>query len=407
MLTRHICSNGTRIITEKVPTVRSLTIGIWVLTGSRNETALNNGISHFIEHMLFKGTENRNAKQIAEAFDSIGGHVNAFTAKEYTCYYARVMDLYKYDALELLTDMFFNSTFPEDEIAKEKNVIIEEIQMYEDTPDDVVYDLLGKASYNNHPLGSPIIGTRQRVEHFTREDLLAYKQTHYRPENVVISIAGSVDERFITEVKKQFNQFSHESIDTNEYKVERPVFRADSKIIEKEVEQAHLCYGFEGLAIDDKQMATLLMITNILGGSMGSRLFQEVREKRGLAYAVFAHQAVYRDSGLFVIYAGTNKEQLNLLESTINETVETLIEKGITDKELDNSKTQLKSNVLLGLESMNSRMTRNGRNELLLRKHRTIDEVMEEILQVDMGMVNRLIENLLSKKHARALVIPT
>src|SRR5690625_3927575 len=201
MIETYRCKNGLRIVLEPVPSVRSITIGVWVLTGSRLETKSNNGISHFLEHMLFKGTENRTAKQIAEAFDSIGGQVNAFTSKEYTCFYARVVDTYKEHALEVLTDMLFNSTFLEDEIEREKKVVMEEIKMYEDTPDDHVHDLLATASFGNHPLGRPIIGTEKQIKSFTRKTLIDYMKEFYTPKNIVVSVAGNVEHDFIYKVE--------------------------------------------------------------------------------------------------------------------------------------------------------------------------------------------------------------
>src|SRR5690625_331437 len=207
MIETHTCKNGLRIVLEEVPTVRSVTIGIWVLTGSRNETKENSGISHFLEHMFFKGTKHRNAQSIAEAFDAIGGQVNAFTSKEYTCYYTRVLDTYKEYAIEILTDMFFDSTFPEDEIERERKVVMEEIKMYEDSPDNHVHDLLSTAAYGNHSLGKAILGTDEHLQSFSKEHLHAYKDEYYTANNVVVSIAGNVDHTFIKQVEQYFNRF--------------------------------------------------------------------------------------------------------------------------------------------------------------------------------------------------------
>lgn len=403
MIETYRSKNGLRIVLESVPTVRSVTIGIWVRTGSRQETEQNNGISHFLEHMLFKGTKNRTAKDIAEAFDSIGGQVNAFTSKEYTCFYARVVDTYKEHALEVLTDMLFNSTFLEDEIEREKKVVMEEIKMYEDTPDDHVHDLLATASFGNHPLGRPIIGTEKQIKSFTRKTLIDYMKEFYTPKNIVVSVAGNVEHDFIYKIESLFSTFK----DSNRsFKSEKPTFLANKIIKNKETEQAHLCLGYQGLAINDSRISALLIINSILGGGMSSRLFQEVREKHGLAYSVFSYHAAYLDCGLLTIYAGTNKEQLNLLQTTIKQTVQQLAEKGLTDKEFMNSKEQLKGNMMLSLESTNSRMSRNGRNELLLGKQRSLDDIINDIDAVDRSTINEVMEQLFLQDYAESIIVP-
>ncbi|MEI3610878.1 M16 family metallopeptidase [Pseudogracilibacillus sp. SO30301A] len=403
MIETYRSKNGLRIVLESVPTVRSVTIGIWVRTGSRQETEQNNGISHFLEHMLFKGTKNRTAKDIAEAFDSIGGQVNAFTSKEYTCFYARVVDTYKEHALEVLTDMLFNSTFLEDEIEREKKVVMEEIKMYEDTPDDHVHDLLATASFGNHPLGRPIIGTEKQIKSFTRKTLIDYMKEFYTPSNIVVSVAGNVEHEFIYKIESLFSTFK----DSNcSFKREKPTFLANKIIKNKDTEQAHLCLGYRGLAINDSRISAILIINSILGGGMSSRLFQEVREKHGLAYSVFSYHAAYLDCGLLTIYAGTNKEQVNLLQTTIKQTVHQLAEKGLTDKEFMNSKEQLKGNIMLSLESTNSRMSRNGRNELLLGRQRSLDDIINDIDAVDRNTINEVLEQLFLQDYAESIIVP-
>lgn len=403
MINKHTCDNGLRIVLEPVPTVRSITIGIWVLTGSRNETENISGISHFLEHMFFKGTKTRTAQEIAEAFDSIGGQVNAFTSKEYTCYYARVLDTYKDYALEVLTDMFFESTFPEDEIKRERKVVMEEIKMYEDTPDNHVHDLLSQASYGNHPLGRSILGTEDHLHTFTKDTLLVYKEKFYTPNNIVVSIAGNVDPSFVYEVEAAFDRLSKKQYDITR---EKPLFAAQSIIKDRNTEQAHLCIGYNGLAIDDANIPTMMIINSVLGGGMSSRLFQEIREKRGLAYSVFSYHTSYLDSGMVAIYAGTNVDQLPLLENTIQETITDLLENGLTKKEFKNSKEKLKGNMMLSLESTNSRMSRNGRNELLLNRHRTLDDIIRDIDDVDQTRINHVIQATFTQPHSKALIVP-
>jgi len=404
LINKYTCKNGVRIVLEQIPTVRSVAIGVWIGTGSRNETEQNNGISHFLEHMFFKGTTTRTAKEIAEAFDSIGGQVNAFTSKEYTCYYAKVLDEHASFALEMLADMFFHSTFVDEELQKERNVVLEEIKMYEDTPDDIVHDLLSKACYANHPLGYPILGTEETLRTFTGDSLRGYMADYYTPDRVVISVAGNVDESFIQKVESYFGFFTAKRKASES---PAPLFQPQKLARQKETEQAHLCIGFNGLPVGHPDIYTLIVLNNILGGSMSSRLFQEVREQRGLAYSVFSYHSSYQDSGLLAIYAGTGNNQLDLLFETIQETIEKLKEDGITEKELKNSKEQMKGSLMLGLESTNSRMSRNGKNELLLGRHRTLDEIIEEIDGVTVEKVNELARRIFAEDCALALISPS
>lgn len=403
MIKKYTCKNGVRIVLEEMPILRSVAIGIWVKNGSRHESPELNGISHFIEHMFFKGTKTRSAREIAESFDSIGGQVNAFTSKEYTCYYAKVLDTHASYALEVLSDMFFNSVFDERELEKEKNVVLEEIKMYEDTPDDIVHDLLSKAIYANHPLGYPILGTEKTLKSFTDEMLKQYIQHTYTPDNVVISVAGNVSESFIEEIENIFGSYQGEKLEANKSK---PVFNKNWLTRKKDTEQVHLCLGFEGLSVGSEDIYDLIISNNILGGSMSSRLFQEVREQRGLAYSVYSYHSSYEDSGIVAIYGGTGADQLDLLYDTIQQTLETFVEKGVTDKELKNTKEQLKGNLMLGLEGTNSRMSRNGKNELLLGKHRTPDEIIELIDAITKEDVNRMAERIFTKDFSLSLISP-
>ncbi|MFK2825044.1 pitrilysin family protein [Bacillus sp. B190/17] len=403
MIKKFTCDNGVTIVMEEIPTVRSAAIGIWIATGSRDETPENNGISHFLEHMFFKGTDTKSAKEIAESFDSIGGQVNAFTSKEYTCYYAKVLDNHASYALDTLADMFFNSSFVEEEMNKEKSVIAEEIKMYEDTPDDIVHDLLSKAVYKNHPLGYPILGTEETLASFTREKLKQYMHNMYTPDRVVISIAGNVNEQLIKQAVKLFGSYEGGSRLTNHTAPETFTEKVSRK---KETEQAHLCLGFEGLPIGHQNVYSLIVLNNILGGSMSSRLFQEVREQRGLAYSVFSYHSSFQDSGLVTIYGGTGANQVNELFETIQETLAVLKAEGISEKELRNSKEQLKGSLMLSLESTNSRMSRNGKNELLLKKHRSLDEIVSLIDEVTLESVNVLGNKIFDSDYSAALISP-
>ncbi|MDM5358063.1 M16 family metallopeptidase [Peribacillus sp. RS7] len=402
MIKKYTCQNGVRIVLENIPTVRSAAIGVWIKTGSRNETPELNGVSHFLEHMFFKGTTTRNAREIAESFDSIGGQVNAFTSKEYTCYYAKVMDNHASYALEILADMFFNSTFDGEELKKEKNVVYEEIKMYEDTPDDIVHDLLSKAVYENHPLGYPILGTENTLETFNSDTLKKYVHDMYTPDKVVVSIAGNVDEKLIQEVESYFGSYQGGE---DRLELVKPSFHENRITRKKDTEQAHLCLGYKGLEIGNDKTYSLITLNNILGGSMSSRLFQDVREQRGLAYSVYSYHSSYQDSGMVTVYGGTGTNQLDSLYETIQETLDTLKRDGITEKELRNSKEQLKGSLMLSLESTNSRMSRNGKNELMLGEHRSLDDIIIKIDEVTEDTVNEL-ANQIFTEHSLSLVSP-
>ncbi len=403
MLTRYTCPNGVRVVLEKIPHVRSAAIGIFVNTGSRHEPPDLNGISHFLEHMFFKGTESLTAREIAESFDRIGGQVNAFTTKEYTCFYAKVLDNHAIFALDILTDMFFNSTFDEEELIKEKNVVYEEIKMYEDTPDDIVHDLLTKAIFGNHPLGYPILGTEDTLATFTKDMLKEYMYNTYTPDKVVISIAGNVDDALIYEVEKRFGYYEGGKRKEN---YRKPVFHKDRLIRTKETEQAHLCIGFKGYAASDQRIYPLIIVNNILGGSMSSRLFQEIREERGLAYSVYSYHSAYEDTGTVTIYGGTAVNQLDILVETIFKILDDLKQHGVTEKELENSKEQIKGNLVLSTEGTGSRMSRNGKNELLLEEHKSVNEMIQIIDRVTIDEVNDVCRELFTDQFSLSLIAP-
>ncbi|MDQ0253662.1 putative Zn-dependent peptidase [Evansella vedderi] len=401
MIKRFTGSNGLRIVFEPNNTVRSVAIGIWIGTGSRFETKQQNGVSHFLEHMFFKGTKSRTAQQIAESFDSIGGHVNAFTSKEYTCYYAKVLDDHAKHAVDVLADMYFHSTFDKHELDKEKGVVLEEIKMYEDTPDDIVHDLLSRASFGDHPLGYPILGTEETLSQFSSESLVDYMDQYYNADNVVISICGNVEESFVAYVQEVFAPMKK---GTGRKELIKPTFNSDRIARKKDTEQAHLCIGFEGFPLDNEDIFSLVLLNNTLGGSMSSRLFQEVREKRGLAYSVFSYHSAFHDTGMLTVYAGTGQEQLNELFKVLMDTLDKIRDEGLTERELQNGKEQLKGSMMLGLESTNSRMSRNGKNELLLGKHRSLDEIVEAVDRVTLDMIRETSDQIFSKDYSLTLI---
>lgn len=401
-LKKHILPNGLRVVVEQIPNYRSVSFGIWVKTGSRNEAGPENGISHFIEHMLFKGTEKHSAKDIAELFDGIGGNVNAFTSKEYTCYYAKVLDEHLPIAAEVMADMFFNSLYDPAELDKEKNVIYEEIAMYDDTPDDMVHDLIAKAAYSDHSLGYPIIGTADNLSKMDADILKAYVGEHYTIDNTVISIAGNVGDEVLPLIERLFGDFGRRG--TPIEGLEGPEFHSNQLFHEKKTEQNHICLSLPGLSAKDDLLYPLILLNNAIGGGMSSRLFQEIREKRGLAYSVYSYHSSYQDGGLFTIYTGTVPKQTSEVLKVTMEMLADLKHNGLTATELAKGKEQMKGSLILSLESTSSRMNRLGKNELMLGRHYTLDEMINRVEAVEMDHIDEVISRMLSKPFALAMV---
>ncbi|MCL6453437.1 MAG: insulinase family protein [Alicyclobacillus sp.] len=397
-------SNGIRVVGEEIPNLRSVSIGIWIATGSRYETPQNNGISHFLEHMLFKGTERYSARELAEVFDGIGGQVNAFTSKEYTCFYAKVLDEHFDLALGTLADMFLHSTFASDEMDKEKRVVIEEIHMYEDTPDELVMDVLAEHVYGNHPLGYTILGLEDNLRRFSREQLQQHVREHYLPDSVVVSVAGNIPQaRAVEAVERLFGVYRAPSGAMTPALV-RPGFQPGIRIREKDIEQVHVCLASNGLAAGDPDLYALVLLNNALGSSSSSRLFQEIREARGLAYSVFSFHTSYRDSGMFGIYVGTSPEQVGEVVRLVYSICADVAAHGLTAEELRKGKEQVKGSMMLSLESTSSRMSRLGKNELMLGREVPLDETLAGIQAVTEDDVRRVAQQLLTGPFAVAAV---
>lgn len=406
MLQKHTSPNGVRIVSEHIPHVRSVAVGVWVHAGSRHEKAEENGLTHFIEHMLFKGTASRTARQIAEEFDKIGGHVNAFTSKEYTCYYAKVLDHHAKHAVSVLADMFFHSQFDEQELEKERQVVLEEISMVEDTPDDDVHEQLWKVMYPNQSLGASILGTKESLDTFSRDSIYQFMDHHYRPEHIVISVAGNIPAGFIDHIDLLFGQFTPQKQTVVRSEFELPIFHNGESNKTRETEQGHICLGYPGLSVKDKHIYDLIVLNSILGGNMSSRLFQEVREEKALAYSVYSYQSSYEDSGTVIIYGGTSSSQLPELKHTIQETVDKVIHHGVTTTEVENSKEQLKGSLMMGLESTNARMNRNAKNELIFGEHKSYDDVLQSIDEVSIHQVQKLVTEIFTKSAALSTITP-
>jgi predicted Zn-dependent peptidase len=404
MFHSYMLENGIRIILERIPHFRSASIGLWFLAGSAYEKQSENGLSHFIEHMLFKGTESRSAKQIAEGMDSVGGQLNAFTAKEYTCYYCKVMDEHIDLGLGLLSDMLLNSVFSKEDLEKEKGVILEEINMYDDSPEDLVHELLSKAYFGQHPLAMPILGPPDRLEQYTREDLLDFMGKHYTPDNLVVSAAGNFEEEKLVErIRQYLGNWDGKGSPIRHKKT--AAAGTDILFARKEIEQIHLSLAFPGMETGSDGIYPMLILNNALGGGMSSRLFQKIREDRGLAYSVFSYPSSYLAGGMYSIYAGMKPSQTNEVLKLILEEVSLLISKGLTDEEFHMAREQLKGNYILGMESTSSRMNSIGKSKLLLGKVLTPAEVIDKINSITPEDVNRAIRDIfLPGKIAAAVV---
>ncbi|MCR6545903.1 M16 family metallopeptidase [Dehalobacterium formicoaceticum] len=396
MLYKDNLANGIRVITEEIPFVHSVSIGIWVGTGSRHEEGADHGISHFLEHMLFKGTKNRTAKQIAESLEIVGGQINAFTSKEYTCYYAKVLNDHFDLALDVLADMFLNSLFTLEDLEKERNVILEEIKMYEDTPDELVHDVYTKTVWQEDPLGQSIIGTVNSVEEISREQLVSYYQNHYVPQNVVIAVAGNIKRDLV--LKGAETLFSKLKGNKVPKIITIPQSFNENAFVYKEIEQMHLCLGFPGIPSLDDDIYALTVLNNVLGGGLSSRLFQKVREERGLSYSIYSFHSGFSNSGLFGIYAGTSAQNAPEVVEIILEQIDDIKNRGITKEELANTKEHIKGTMLLSLENVGNRMNRLGKSEICYDRIITPEEVVNSVLQVTNEDVAQIAHKLFVKE---------
>jgi predicted Zn-dependent peptidase len=388
MVRKGVLPNGVRVLTEAMPHVVSSTIGIWVENGSRYEEPGENGVSHFIEHLLFKGTKKRTAAQIAEQMDAVGGVLNAFTGKEYTCYYAKVLGEDLPMATELLADLFLESVFDPEEIDRERQVVLQEISQAEDTPDDFIHDLFNLHYWQGHPLALPIFGSVETVNAINREALVSFMADRYRAGRVFIAAAGAVEhERLMRDCDRLFGSIAG---DGRPEPTSPPQERLMVLNENKKLEQAHICIGAPGLSQTAPNRYAAYLLNTALGGGMSSRLFQEVREKRGRVYSIYSFMSAFLDCGYFGVYAGTNPEWVDeVIEVTLKE-VNKVVRGGLAPEELARAKSQLKGNMLLGMESTESRMNRVARNEIYFRRDIPIDELGREIEKVTNDQVVEL-----------------
>jgi predicted Zn-dependent peptidase len=375
---KTILPSGLKIVTEHISSVKSISVGIWVKTGSRNESEEQAGITHFLEHMLFKGTKSRTAYDIAQSMESVGGYLNAFTSNEYTCYYARCLDSKLETAIDVLSDMVKNSRFPKKELEKEKKVVLEEMKMYRDSPDDVVFEEFSKQVFQNHPIGRPVIGYEETVSAFKRQHLFDYMAERYQPDNLLVAVAGYVDHDDVIElVSSALNQNGTKT--TSDQKQQLPEYEVTQNVIKKPIEQTHMITGRRALNYDHPDKYLLLLANTVLGGGMSSRLHQNIREKYGYCYSVGPFNQSYIDTGLFGVYVGTDQEYVPHVRELINKEFERIQTEEVGEKELSESKAQLKGKLLLSQENTSNRMTRLAKSELYFNRYVTLDELVENI----------------------------
>ncbi|MDF2800545.1 MAG: ymxG [Anaerocolumna sp.] len=397
MINRKKLSNGITVVIETMPYLRSAAFGIWVKVGSGDENDKNNGISHIIEHMLFKGTKNRTAKKIADDMARIGGDINAYTSKECTSFYAVTLDEHLPVAIEILGDMLNNSLIDEKALKKEKGVIIEEIDMYDDSPEDLVHEMLQMKIWDKHPLGYQISGTKENVKAVTRDEIIAFMDKYYVGDNMVISVAGNFNEEEIFNVIE--SNFCNILSGERNNGGNGPIYHPTIYTKEKDVEQLHLNIAFESIVSDAKEKYILTILNAVLGGSINSRLFQEIRENLGLTYTIYSYGSAYRTAGLFHIYAAMNPVQLNAVVSNIFNTIEELNRDGLTEEELSMSKEQIKTELIMGDESAKNRMNSNGKSILFRGTIIPLEETIDKIDLVTLEQVKEFANKYLKKEN--------
>jgi predicted Zn-dependent peptidase len=403
MVTREVLDTGLRLITESMPHVRSVSIGVWLMRGSRHETDDQGGIAHFVEHMLFKGTSTRSAEDIAQAIDSIGGQLDAFTAKEYASYYIKVLDEHLPLAVNLLSDIVVNPAFPEDELDREKKVILEEIKMVEDTPDDLVHELFTQHFWEGHPLARPILGTKETVESFTADVLRDYFGTAYAAPNLIVSAAGNIKHEQV----RDLIQHAFRNLPRNGAAHKDAIPRVVPQVIvrAKDLEQSHVCLGTNSYPQNHDDRYVSYIMNTVLGGSMSSRLFQNVREKRGLAYSVFSGLSAYRDAGNITIYAGCANDAVGEVVNLCVEELRGMKQGLVPDAELRRAKDHLKGSLMLSLENTASRMSHLARQEIYFDRHFGLDETLAGVERVTSTDVQRVATDLFANGSLAATVL--
>jgi len=398
--------SGLRVLSERMPSVRSVALGVWVRAGSRDELPAISGSSHFLEHLLFKGTKSRSARDIAEAFDAVGGDLNAYTAKEYTTFYARVLDRDLPMAVEHLGDMLRNSVIRAADLEAERRVILEEINLHEDAPDDLIHDLFQETLWPEHPLGRPILGTRNSILGATREQVRRYYTRHYVPSNFVVVAAGNVDhDRLVRLARSHIGGSAKRG--SRDRRIGRPPSASGRRLVRKRTtEQAHIMLGTNGLSRSDPDRFAFGVVNNALGGGMSSRLFQEIREKRGLAYSAYSYHAMYTEAGLFAAYAGTTPASAHEVLRILRSELEAVASGALGVEEFERAKGHMKGSLVLSLDDPGGRMSRIGKSEISHGEILTVNEVLRRIDAVTLADAHRAAERVLSQPMSLTVLGP-
>jgi predicted Zn-dependent peptidase len=392
---KGLLPNGIRVVTERMSHVRSVAVGVWVETGSRHEPEGRAGMSHLIEHLVFKGTATRSAEMIARTMDSVGGQMDAFTTKEHTCFYVQVLDEHLPLAVDLLTDILLHPLFDAEELEREKSVVLQEIKMVEDTPDDLIHDLFAAHVWEGHPLGRPILGTREAVIGYGRDAIHTHFVEHYAPPKIIIAVAGNVTyDRVLELFGAGFDGFRRQPIERPNTV---PVMKPGVNIVQKELEQVHVVMGFPGLSHSAPERYALFLLNDIIGGSMSSRLFQEVRERQGLVYSIHSGAQAFRDTGTLYIYAATDAPNFSKVLKSILKEIRDLKKHGVREDELRRAKDHLKGSLMLSLESTSSRMNRLAKHELHFGSFLTMAAMLAAIDAVRHEEVQVLVSQLLDE----------
>ena len=398
MITTTTLDNSVRIVTQNIGYMHTVTTGIWVANGTRHEAPENNGVAHFIEHMLFKGTKRRTAHQITREIDSMGGLLNAFTGHEYVCYYAKVLAKFLPRAADLLADIFLNSTFPADEIERERKVVLQEIKMRDDSPEEYIHDHFHQNFWRGQLLGMPVLGSEETIAGLSRSSILSHKVSRYRPQDIIIAAAGNVNHDELVSILAPL--FSDLSSPWQPQPAD--AFLPTGKkvnLIEREMEQTLVCLGTRSLRFDHPDRYALFLLTTVLGGGMSSRLFQEVREKKGLAYSVYSYVISHADSGALVVYAGTEKAHCCEVLDIAQREMSRLVAEEVPQDELDAAREQLKGKTLMSLESSDNLMTRLAKNEIYLQKQQSIEEVIANYDSVSSADIQRVSQELIRSEY--------
>lgn len=404
MYKKVILDNGVRVVLERMSSLKSVALGVWATVGSRYEEKAEAGLSHFIEHMMFKGTRNRSASKISNEIDALGGEMNAFTTHEATAFYVKVLDQQTGAAFDLLADLFHHSRFAARDVEKEKQIVLEEIRTVQDDPEDYIHELHAKDVFGYHPLGRPILGEAGSMQRLSRQSLVQYKEKHYRPEKTIVAVAGNFSFPEIIEyVSTYFGQWKgngHRTVSSTfqdepwpDQTQERP------SLYSKPLEQVHVCVGFKGLPVGHQDRFAAYVLSTILGGGVSSRLFQEIREKRGLAYTIYSHLSGFLDGGMLTVYAATRPREVAAVIDQICKETGKLCRRVVDEKELERTKTQLKGSLMLGLEGTYGRMNKLAKDEMYHGRHVSLQEIVKAIDRISSEQIRQLSQKLLDPKE--------